>query len=46
MAMEDNDIIQLFFNRDKNAIKETSVKYGNYCSVVCQGKLTPIDVEI
>lgn len=34
MAMEDNDIIQLFFDRDENAIKETSLKYGNYCSSI------------
>lgn len=39
MAMEDNDIIQLFFNRDKNAIKETSVKYGNYCSSIARNIL-------
>lgn len=39
MAMEDNDIIQLFFDRDKNAIKETSVKYGNYCSSIARNIL-------
>lgn len=39
MAMEDNDIIQLFFDRDENAIKETSVKYGNYCSSIARNIL-------
>ena len=37
--MEDNDIIQLFFNRDETAIKETSVKYGNYCSSIAKNIL-------
>lgn len=39
MAMEDNDIIQLFFERDENAIKETSVKYGGYCSSIARNIL-------
>lgn len=39
MAMEDNDIIQLFFDRDENAIKETSIKYGNYCSSIARNIL-------
>lgn len=39
MAMDDNDIIQLFFERDENAIKETSKKYGNYCSSIARNIL-------
>lgn len=34
MAMEDNQIIQLYFNRDEKAIGETSIKYGNYCNSI------------
>lgn len=29
--MEDNKIIDLFFDRDERAIKETQCKYGAYC---------------
>ncbi len=29
--MEDNNIIELFFQRSENAIAETSKKYGRYC---------------
>ena len=39
MAMEDNDIIQLFFDRDENAIKEMSIKYGNYCTSIAKNIL-------
>lgn len=39
MAMEDMDIIQLFFERDEKAIKETSEKYGNYCSSIARNIL-------
>lgn len=34
MAIDDNKIIQLYFDRDENAIKETSEKYGIYCSSI------------
>lgn len=34
MAMEDIQIIQMYFNRDEKAIRETSLKYGNYCSSI------------
>lgn len=34
MAIDDNKIIQLYFDRDENAIKVTSEKYGNYCSSI------------
>lgn len=39
MAMEDNDIIQMFFDRDENAIKEMSIKYGNYCTSIAKNIL-------
>lgn len=29
--MKDTDIIELYWKRSENAIKETSVKYGKYC---------------
>ena len=29
--MDDRQIIELYYQRDDNAIKETSDKYGNYC---------------
>ena len=46
MAMEDNDIIQLFLNRDERAIAETSAKYGNYCSSIARNILKNLeDVE-
>lgn len=39
MATEDNEIIQLFFDRDEQAITETSVKYGSYCSSIAMNIL-------
>ena len=29
--MEDNEIIDLYFDRSETAISQTAVKYGNYC---------------
>lgn len=29
--MEDQEIVELFWNRDENAIDETAKKYGNFC---------------
>lgn len=29
--MEDLEIVELYFKRDENAIKETANKYENYC---------------
>ncbi len=37
--MEDNKIIELYFQRDDNAIKETDKKYGAYCAVVANNIL-------
>ncbi len=39
MAMEDKDIIQLFFDRNEQAIEETSMKYGNYCNSIAMNIL-------
>lgn len=30
--MEDDKIIELYFNRNENAVSETDKKYGNYCN--------------
>ena len=32
--MEDNQIIELFWNRDEKAISETGRKYGSYCQSI------------
>lgn len=32
--MEDNKIIDLFWNRDEDAIKQTEMKYGAYCHTI------------
>ncbi len=32
--MEDNDIIELYFDRDERAIKETAEKYGKLCTAI------------
>lgn len=34
MAIDDNKIIQLYFDRDENAISATSEKYGKYCNTI------------
>lgn len=34
MIMEDNEIIQLYFERDEKAIKATADKYGHYCNSI------------
>ena len=39
MAMEDNIIIGLYFDRDEKAIAATSEKYGNYCHAVARNIL-------
>lgn len=38
--MEDAQIIDLFWQRDESAIKETSNKYGNYCYSIAVNILT------
>lgn len=37
--MEDNEIIELFWNRSENAIIETNKKYGNYCTYIANNIL-------
>ena len=32
--MDDAKIVQLYFDRDKQAITETATKYGNYCTSI------------
>ena len=32
--MDDLRIIELYFNRDEQAIKETDTKYGNFATVL------------
>lgn len=34
--MEDTKIVQLYWNRDQNAITETATKYGNYCTSIAK----------
>ena len=38
--MEDREIIALYFARDETAIRETGVKYGNYCSRIARNILS------
>lgn len=37
--MEDTEIINLYFNRLEDAIKETSNKYNNYCTIIARNIL-------
>ena len=34
--MTDSDIIRLFFDRDEQAIAETTAKYGKYCMTIAK----------
>ncbi len=44
--MNDEQIIELFWERDENAIKETDKKYGRYCSTVSMSILqSELDAE-
>ena len=44
--MEDEKIIQLYWQRSEDAIAETAVKYGSYCSNISYGILrNPQDAE-
>ena len=38
--MEDNQIINLYFDRSEQAIKETATKYGGYCYSIAYNILT------
>ena len=37
--MDDNKIVQLYFDRDERAIKETASKYGSYCTSIARNIL-------
>lgn len=37
--MNDEKIIELFWNRDENALKETAEQYGRYCTGISMGIL-------
>lgn len=37
--MEDCEIVQLFWERDESALRETSRKFGSYCRSIAQGIL-------
>lgn len=44
--MNDDQIIQLYFDRSEQAIKETDAKYGGYCYSIAYSILTnPEDAE-
>lgn len=44
--MEDNKIVELFFRRDQQAIRETDNKYGSYCKKIAGNILKSFqDVE-
>ena len=38
--MEDNKIIELYFARSEEAIKQTELKYGNYCFLIAHNILS------
>ncbi len=38
-TMEDAKIVQLYFERDEQAIPETANKYGNYCTAIAKNIL-------
>ena len=38
-AMEDLEIVELYWQRNEEAIKETSKKYGNYCYTIANNIL-------
>ena len=37
--MKDEEIVKLYFSRSEDAISETALKYGNYCSYISQNIL-------
>ena len=44
--MEDSKIVELYLERDENAIKETKIKYEKYCSYIANNILnSPLDTE-
>ena len=43
--MDDNQIIQLYLDRDQSAITETDRKYGSYCHAIASNLLSRQDCE-
>ena len=41
-AMEDEKIIELYWNRDQGAIRHTAEKYGSYCGRIAKNILLNI----
>ena len=37
--MEDSQIVQLYWDRNQNAINETAIKYGKYCTTIAKNIL-------
>ena len=37
--MEDREIVNLYWERNSNAIKETASKYGGYCKAIAKNIL-------
>ena len=37
--MQDLEIIELYWNKDENAIKQSQIKYGNYCYTIANNIL-------
>lgn len=40
--MEDNQIVEMYFNRNQNAIQETNIKYGKYCHSIAYNILNDL----
>lgn len=38
--VDDKQIIELYFKRDENAVKETQIKYGSYCMRIAKNILS------
>ena len=38
--MDDDQIVELFWNRDESAIEQTAVKYGSYCHSIAMNVLS------
>ena len=44
--MKDSQIVELYWNRDERAIRETSTRYGRYCYAIADNILhDPEDAE-
>ncbi len=41
--MEDNQIVELYWNRNENAISETDKKYGKYCNYIAYNILQNVE---